>query len=519
MDAAPAQPPPHAPVSRRRATKWNLFFNYTVLLLTIVRNFALVPLFFAYIGDLEYSAWLASGSIAVQLLAIDFGIMGAMSQLVAAAYGAKDHQQVEKLVGTGLVIALGISVFVGVIGMAIAFVIPGTIGITGPAAERISWAFLGVSVANGIQLIAIAIRGILNSLQRPFGPGVHNVLSEIIALIATVIFLLLGFRLHSIALGMLIRAGWNTLANLVQLHYIYRRAMGLRFRWDGALCRRLWQLSAYQFFAQMAWRLNASLPPYFVGTIIGPQPAAAFVLTMRAHDMIRTIAVMVGAAINPSLTHLYGEGNRTLYKSMMLERARIQMLFGGIAILGVVALNEPFVRLWVGAENFAGQHVNILAGLSVLVALWTSLAYDALYCMGSLRFTSLLVTLESIVRLGAMVPLVFIVGIWGVPFAATVVPLVATNIPFTAALRRWLGYTTPELRTVGVRWLIGLLMPAAATIVTMMFEEWISTWARFVIAMVLFSAAGSAVAGMREWKLLRSGLTPRSSVETSTPSG
>src|SRR5690606_36227033 len=100
--------------------------------------------------------------------------------------------------------------------------------------------------------------------------------------------------------------------------------------------------------------------------------------------------------------------------------------------------------------------------------------YDALYCMGSLRFTSLLVTLESIVRLGAMVPLVFIVGIWGVPFAATVVPLVATNIPFTAALRRWLGYTTPELRTVGVRWLIGLLMPAAATIVTMMFEEWIS---------------------------------------------
>ncbi|MCB9853103.1 MAG: lipopolysaccharide biosynthesis protein [Phycisphaerales bacterium] len=501
--------PPHTAVSRRRATQWNILFGYGMLVLTVVRNFLLVPIFFKYIGALEYKAWLASGAVAVQLLAVDFGLMGALSQMVASAYGRRDHTHVQKLVGTGLVITLAISFLLTLIGCLAAVFVPGVIGVSGEIASHITWAFLIVSIANGIQLIGIAIRAILNSLQRPFGPGIHNIVGEILALIVTVVLLLNGFELQSIAIGMLLRAVYLAIANGLLLLYVCRGVLGLSFRWDRALWPQLWRLSAYQFLAQLAGRINISFPTFLIAAFVGPEAAGSFALTSRAHDMIRTITFVLGGSLNPAMAHLYGEGNQKLYGEMLFRRARVQFLFGAIGIIGVVALNEPFMRLWVGDENFSGQLVNCLIGISVFVGLYASISYDALYCMGALRRTGVVVILESFLRLAVMIPLLATVGVWGVPFATAVVQFWASVVPFCLTLQRWFAYTASQLRGLASKIAVSTLVPLLALIPVMMIEHWISSWSRFLAVAAGFSVICGAFGFIRERNLIREIRRPR----------
>lgn len=497
------------PVSRRRATQWNILFSYGMLGLTIVRNFLLVPIFFKYIGDFEYKAWLASGSVAVQLLAVDFGLMGALSQMVASAYGRKDAENIQKLVGTGLLIALGIAVFVTIVGIAAAFLVPSMIRVSGSIADNITLAFLVVAIANGIQLISVAMRAILGSLQRPFGPGVQGLLSEILAIGVTLILLFNGFGLLSIAIGLLVRACWNSITNTIQFLYVFHRVLGLRVDMDRAILAILWRLSAYQFLAQLAGRINISFPPFLIGVFVGPEAAGSFALTTRAHDMIRTITLMFGGALNPALAHLYGEGDRRRFREFMFSRTRIQVLFGSIATLGAIVFNESFMRLWIGDGNFSGQFVNVLVGISVFVGMLASIGYDGLYCMGALKRTGIVVLIESALRLAVMIPMLIATGVWAVPFATTLTQFGANCIPFFKTLRQRLEIASSEVYRLGIKCAGSLLIAGAATIPAICMASWMTTWPRLIGIAVVYSVSAGALGALWEWPLLLSVRRPK----------
>lgn len=504
MTESPRPTPEPKPVSRRRATQWNLFFRYGMLVLTIVRNFVLVPLFFYYIGGTEYRAWLASGAVAVQLLAIDFGLMGALSQLTAAAYGRRDMAHVQQLISTGLVVAAAISGTVTVVGVVLAFFVPRMIGVTGESAANITGAFLVVSVANGIQLIAIGLRAVLNSLQRPFGPGLQSLVGEIAALIMTVVLLHLGFGLQSIAIGMLIRATWIALACAVELYRVFRNTLGLRFEWSGGLWGRLWRLSTYQFLAQLSMRINISFPPFIIGVVVGPDVAGIYALTARAHDMVRTLVMMLGGSLNPALSHLFGEGKREQFGGFLLFRARLMVLIGAIGCAGVVAFNERFMGLWVGPENFAGQLVNVLLAVSVFVNILRSMTYDSLYCMGALKRTGVVVIVESVLRIPVMVALLTFAGVWGVPLSIALMQFSLVVVPFCVTLLHRLEFSISQLREFLRKGVGSLVVPVLISVPAVLLNVWVTNWSRLVAAAIAFIAVCGAWGLIWEWPLLRS---------------
>ena len=116
--------------SRSTTAKWNLFFQYASIALSIISGVVLVPLHLKFISVDLYGAWVGTGSVLIWITLIDPGLSQVLMQQVAVAYGKKDIKLIQKIIVAGSVITLSI---VGVMIMAsiiIMYYIPSLLNIT-----------------------------------------------------------------------------------------------------------------------------------------------------------------------------------------------------------------------------------------------------------------------------------------------------------------------------------------------------------------------------------------------------
>lgn len=488
MNPEGGAPPLLQSVSRRKAAFWNFFFSFGSLALVLTRNIALVPLFVRYIGAKEYGAWLATGGVLMQLTALDFGLLGVVVQQVAAADGAKDVHRLERILGTGFAVVFALSLVMGGLCAAAASFAPAAVGVSGETARRLTWCILILAVASGVQLVGFASTGVLRGLQRTFYPGLMLVLAESLAIAVTTVLVVRGWGLFGIAIGLAVRGLWAAATTGTICAWTCYRSLSMRPRWDRKTLSALSRLSGYQFAAQLAGTLKTSMDPFIVGTMLGPETAGAYALTLRAHDTVRMFATSLTGSIGPALSHLFGEGQAARFRQVLLLVFRMMVVIGMIGYGGVFALNHSFVRVWAGEAWFAGQAPNVLAAVWGLVFLLTIPAFDGLYSRGEFVTLSRVAWFESIVRLPLIIGLLWAVGLWGAPAAGLATQCLAFGVPITIAALRRADFTNAEIRK-GVR---PALAPALALFILAVSFPFLfnhaESWLEFVWQAILYAS-------------------------------
>lgn len=130
---------------------------------------------------------------------------------------------------------------------------------------------------------------------------------------------------------------------------------------------------SFSFFKTSGWfmgwagikMLILNSDKVLLGFLSGPALVTQYVITeyfMKAAN--GTIANVVHGVI-PGIGKLYGSGH---YEKLYKAREHIMLLtwiIGGTIGTVVILLNESFIHLWIGSNQFAGQTVNILIVLVV----------------------------------------------------------------------------------------------------------------------------------------------------------
>lgn len=426
------------PVSRRVATIWNMFFSYTAMILVLTRNIVLVPLFLKYIGKDEYNAWLVSGFVLMQLTNIDFGLLGVLIQRVAVAYGNRQRDQLERLIGGGLVTVIFLAVIVGALSAAVSPFVPRFIDVTPDVAHRLTMCFLVVAIANTVQLVGFATSGLLKGFQRTFLPGFFLVLSEAVALGLTVYWVMHGWGLYSIVMGLVARCVVETGGTATAFCWVTWRQFRLRPVWDRAEARSLWQLSGYQFLTQIAGRIKTSLDAFLIGVVLGKDAGGGYALTVRAHETVRMFSSGLGGAMAPAMAHLHGEGDVQRFKNVVLTLFKMQGLIAAVGFGGVIAFNNSFMHLWVGLDIFSGQAVSIVAALAGIAFLLSTPPYDAIFARGGFSIITKVVWFEVVLRFALMAVLLKMMGILGTPVASLIGQFFAMFLPLAWIIVRQL---------------------------------------------------------------------------------
>lgn len=412
-----------AATSRRHAVFWSAAFGYSGLALALARNIVLVPVYLHYIGLGEYGAWLATGGALLQLLLSDFGLAGVVSQRVAHEFGSGSYARLGSLIGSGLVNGAMLGLLLSAICLALAPFLPAKQGLTAVQEHRVLGCFLLAVCANGIGVFGSTAVGIVRSLQRAIATGTIVLLADLASIVATVGGLFAGLGLYSLPLGLLARSlavAAGTVGYLGALQ-ISREFLRPRLSWvESAL---LWRASAQFFLTSIAMKLQSNANLVFVGIVGGPHSAAIYGLTVRAHETVLVLNAQMNGAVGPSLAHMAGESQIGRFRALVLKLKPLTALVAALGMTVTVTINEPFVRLWVGQDLFAGQATSIAMGLAVCASAIAYVAYETLLARGEFSVIARTFAAASLLHV-ALLSVLLRFGLWGAPVALLITTLV-----------------------------------------------------------------------------------------------
>lgn len=414
-----AESPMPAP-RRRRATVIGLVNQYASVILMVIQGFLLVPLYLKHIDVQVYGAWLASGNLLAWLAFIDPGTSLVLQQRVAAAYGRGDRARLGKVIGSGLLINAVTSLVMIAMAAAAAPVVPVLAGVSGPGARDLTIAFAIAGVAEALLLAALAFSSVLLAIMAyPAVTGIAFIAASLIGIGVNIASLLKGFGVISIPLGLLARAIALLSIDALLLRSALHKRLGVRAVIEASEVRSTIKLSSYTWVSRVVGAVLGNIDSVALARYVGAWAVPTYALSRRALDVTGQVAQRLGAAFGPGLAHLCGQGAHDATRVLSERLIRVVGWAAGLGAAGCIALNGPFVDLWVGRQFFAGAWVTSLIAISITWAAIETAASGTAFAVGHIRESSTLAVSEPVARAIAMV-LLFNngMGIMSAPVAA-----------------------------------------------------------------------------------------------------
>lgn len=429
---------------RRRSAFLSMVFGYSSLMVSLTRNILLVPIYLHRIPLAEYGAWLATGGALALILINDYGLSGVVTQRMSANYGAGNFSALGRLAGSALAIGAILSIGLTVISLCFVPFLPGLKTLSAAESHTVVVCFVLAVVANGLSVIGATAAGIIRSLQRVVLGGSIVLAAEVANVIVILAGLFAGYGLYAIAAGVLVRSVILTVAGLIGAWFVCVRSLKTTIEIQAAAVRDLIGEASRFFASAIAIKLMAQANVFFVGMILGPASAAIYSLTVRAHETVVMLIILVSGSLVPSITHLFGSGNTERFRAVILRLAVILAALTALTMTITVILNPAFLHLWVGRDAFAGQDVSILMAMALFVSLVGGVGYDALLAQGKFRLIARFHIVSSILQVLMLTSLLRL-GLWVAPFVSMMTACV-WGLGFWINVSSGIGLTGRDIR-------------------------------------------------------------------------
>lgn len=458
-------PGPEMP-SRRKATIANLVFQYSSVLLGICQGILLVPLYVAKIDFRLYGAWLASGGIVAWCTVMEGGLTLVVRQRVAHAYGKQDFDQLGAVIGTGTLLTVGTGLFPPLIGLSIAWLIPGWLGIEGENARLLSMSFLLACTSAGLVIIAGAPAACQQGLQRNVAHTVIYLSAGILGVVVTVMLLLSGFGLPSIPLGLVVRFGLESVVRYPYVLLAMRRRWGIRLKFNWGEVRAVFHLIYWSFLTNMTQQITRRIDLLLLAIYVDVKMVPLVALTGRAWEVVQMLSERVGVAFMPSLAHLHGEDDQNRFGQISLKMIRYVAFALILMVATTLAMNRNFIALWVPMRNvYAGHGFNQLMGMAVIIGTLALVIRQPLIAVGRIRMVSIVDIIQNLFRVGVLVLLLPLIGHIAVPASLLLACLAVGAWYLPSALLKVLGTSRGEILNHLSRGARLLLVAGGVTIV------------------------------------------------------
>ena len=419
-------------VSRRKAAIATWSASTLNVLILSIQAFVLIPLYLQHIGNRLYGAWLGSGEILVWIAAFDFGLPNLLIQRIGVAHGRGDTRRMAEYFATGTVMILILAVLVGSVGVGLSLKISSWMGLDGAEATLLRSCFLLGVVTSCLNIANNAVVAFCRGVQKTgFISGVL-VLAGLVSFALSGYLVITGWGLWAIAWGLMARTAVSTLGSIAFVIITFRGEMMRFLSVKKDLLRDLLSSSPAVFLAAIG--AGVPIETTLVAVMVRPEMAVIYNITRKAADMAASLAGMISQASLGGFSHLVGADP----KRAMRIHSEIMALFTSFAIAvaaAYIALNSNFISIWVGPQQFGGHILTILMGLGTVMVGRASLINNLYRFSGPMVKGSIMIIIETILKIILMMILLQLVGLPGLPTAALITSLISSAVCYRWTVR------------------------------------------------------------------------------------
>ncbi|SHG28724.1 Membrane protein involved in the export of O-antigen and teichoic acid [Flavobacterium fluvii] len=410
--------------SRKKTTKINLFFQYYAFIYSIILGIFLVPLYLKYISLEIYGGWLATGNIVAWLTVIDPGISDVLRQQAGKAYGADEKQKLNGLLGSGTLLSLIVSILVLIIGLVLTNYIVDLISIRDiNSIIVLKNAFVLAVVGTSLMIFSYGFISFNQGILSSMGVGVIFVVGTVISLIVNITLLMYGYGVYSIPIAQIFFALILIFGNIAYIFWRYiDESLKFRFSISGFL--DLTKLTGYNVFGRLGSVMSTQIDTLLVARYLGAEIAPILSFTKKGPELSRMFIDRNVIAMQPAVTNAWESGE---YDKVRINTSRLYFIIIwvlGLIFTNFIIFNKYFVSLWVGKNLFAGNTVNVIISINIILAVLVNMSSNILFALGKIKQTSKINFVQSILTVITLFIGVKYFGLYGLVLAQVLSTLV-----------------------------------------------------------------------------------------------
>jgi O-antigen/teichoic acid export membrane protein len=371
----------------------------------------------------------------------DLGLASLTIQRVASAYGKNELAKMGEYCFSGLLAISTLLSLMFILGyLASHFILEIFPNVNLEENTLLVNAFRIALIALVFSLLNNTVEGILNAMQLSFFPKLIQIVAILISL--SILFLLLKTDepLLAIPIAALIRAMITVIPNFVYLCFVLIRKEIKLFRGSRLALNEYLALGPSLFFSKLGTSLTSNLEPVLINAFISPETATSFAVSKKLGALVQTFFNRTAGILFPSLSNLFSE-NAIHYYATVKRIFTWLLSFAALSFLGFAMINEWFVAMWVNEDQFIGIAVTVLISLYLYTGFVSNLLSYSLGTANEIKFASVFIGYESLLKVLLLFILVYFFGVIGIPMAIIGVNSLFIYIYF----RKW--HSTYKLST------------------------------------------------------------------------
>ena len=426
-------------MSRSRRAIFTYLTSLVFTVVTMLVGLVAIPFLLEWLGEERYGAFRAAADWFAHLSLLEAGIGGALMALLARAAARGDRAELDGTLSAGVRAYVRITVFMVLGGLILAtvirYLVPVSEGLTDDLTRAALVAVLGLAVTP-----FIPIRTLWEARQQGYRVNLLLLVQSLLITAAALALAYVGWGITGQMVA-LVLGGYLFYIVLVgreSRHYPgFRKVMAGRVP-NADARRELRDLNRPTIVRQICGRVSVASDRIIVAAMMGPAMVVPLFVTQRLAQLAQQQVQSMGSASWAALAELHAKGERALFNERLVELTRLVTTLSVAVLVPIVAYNHHFVRLWVGAERYAGDLVTVAAGVAAflwaVVTLW-EWAFDGTGQMARIVPVTLAAMVINLALSIALTPRYGVAG----PLLGTVFAVAVTGWYLPVLLKRDFG--------------------------------------------------------------------------------
>lgn len=260
----------------------------------------------------------------------------------------------------------------------------------------------------------------LNATQNLSSNNYILIISSIIRLVSSVIFVYLGYGIIGLVFAYILGEFSASLLQKIKFQKLYH----LTFSWgikNKSLFKEIFYFGLTYMLISISSKIATSSDSLIIGSTLGAKATSMLYVTTMPAMLIFQLIWKLSDNSSPGLNDLYSINKLETIKITYLRICKISLILGFGLISGLYFFNEVFVNFWTGKMLFAGNTFNILFAIFCVFQILNHINFLLLVVNGEIKKLSIITFSLTIFKVVFCVFFLEEIGLYGIMISNLIV--------------------------------------------------------------------------------------------------
>lgn len=397
--------------------KSGVVLSYLNLFIGNIIPFFYTPLMLSILGQGEYGIYTLANTVVGYLSLLSFGMGSAVVRYLTKYKALGEHKKERQMFGLFTFLYSILAVLVLILGGILAANIHIFYGNTLSSSQLDTMRVLVVlcSINSALAFVFSTYSSIVLVYEKYIFRQILNIFSTILAPVANIIVLLLGFA----SIGMVLVSTFMAIAMFATNVIYCSKVIKIKPEFRGMPFGELKSIFGFCFFTflgsivdMLFWATDKAI----IGAAIGAAAVAVYNIGATFNSIVTSISTTISGVLTPKITTMIVKNaSKQELTDLFIKVGRIQYIVVALVVSGFTVFGRQFINIWVGGSYDEAYIIALLTLIPVTVPLIENTGLSIVMAQNKHKFRSIV---YFIIAVANALSTVVAVNYWGIVGAA-----------------------------------------------------------------------------------------------------